>query len=88
MTKNIELIEFPTKFPIKIMGENHPVFTETILAVVQEHAPNTTQEHIQTRNSRQGNYIGCTVTVYAESQMQLDNIYLALTAHPLVKVVL
>ena len=82
------LIEFPSSFPIKIMGHKHPEFVDTILAVVCEHAPDTTHAHVQTRDSSGGNYIGCTITVRAESQEQLDNLYRTLTAHPMVKVVL
>lgn len=82
------LIDFPSSFAIKIMGAQHPEFVPTVLAVVQQHAPDTTEAHVQTRDSGSGNYIGCTVTVRAESQEQLDNLYRALTAHPMVKVVL
>ncbi len=82
------LIEFPCDFPLKVMGPQHPEFSATILNVVREHAPNTQEHHINTRPSSQGNYLGATVTVNVHSQEQLDNIYRALTAHPMVKVVL
>nr|MBP8069833.1 DUF493 domain-containing protein [Neisseria sp.] len=35
-----------------------------------------------------GNYLGATAQVNVESQEQLDKIYHALTAHPMVKMVL
>ncbi|MDO4693117.1 MAG: DUF493 family protein [Eikenella sp.] len=82
------LIEFPTDFPIKVMGAQHPEFAATVLNVVREHAPATEERHMTLRNSSGGNYLACTVTVRAESQAQLDNLYRALTAHPMVKVVL
>ncbi|QMT39684.1 HP0495 family protein [Neisseria shayeganii] len=82
------LIEFPTDFPIKVMGAQHPEFAATILNVVREHAPDTEEKHLNTRDSSKGNYLSCTVTIRAESQEQLDNLYRALTAHPMVKVVL
>lgn len=82
------IIEFPLDFPIKIMGRQHPEFTATILNVVREYAPDTGKEHITTRDSSKGNYLSATVTIRAENQEQLDNIYRALTAHPMVTMVL
>jgi putative lipoic acid-binding regulatory protein len=38
--------------------------------------------------SKAGNYLSLTCTVRATSQAQLDALYRALTAHPMVKVVL
>jgi len=43
---------------------------------------------VETRPSSGGNYTGLTVTVRAISRTQLDDIYRALTGHPMVKVVL
>lgn len=82
------LLEFPCPFPLKVMGAQHPEFAATVLDVVREHAPQTTEAHMQTRPSSSGNYLSCTVTIRADSQEQLDNLYRALTAHPMVKVVL
>lgn len=82
------LIEFPCRFPLKIMGAQHPEFEQTILTVIQVHAPDTEAHHINTRPSSKGNYIGATVQVWVHSQEQLDTIYRSLTSHPMVKVVL
>jgi putative lipoic acid-binding regulatory protein len=40
------------------------------------------------RPSKAGNYMGLTFTINATSREQLDNLYRALHAHPLVSVVL
>ena len=82
------LIEFPCTFPVKIMGAHHPEFENTILDVISEHAPDTEPHQISTRPSSKGNYLGATAQVNVESQEQLDKIYHALTAHPMVKMVL
>lgn len=82
------LIEFPTTFPLKVMGIQNPDFEQAILEAVRQYAPNTQSNNITLRPSSQGNYIGATVQVYVSNQEQLDNIYRTLTAHPLVKVVL
>lgn len=81
------LIDFPTDFKIKIMGAEHPDFVAEILKAIQQHAPNTAEQHITLRPSSGGRFVGATVTVYAENQQQLDDIYRAVTSHPMVKVV-
>jgi uncharacterized protein len=82
------LIEFPCDFPIKVMGKTHPEFTQTIVGVVRTFDPALDETTIETRPSSGGNYTGLTVTVRATSQTHLDDIYRALTGHPMVKIVL
>lgn len=82
------LLEYPVDFPIKVMGRSADGFTEAIIALVLEHAPNFDPSTIETRPSNQGNYVGLTATINATSREQLDALYRALTSHPMVKVVL
>ncbi|AJZ57738.1 MULTISPECIES: DUF493 family protein [Paraburkholderia] len=82
------LLEFPCDFPIKIMGKSHPEFADTIVTVVRQFDSEVDPARVETRPSSGGNYTGLTVTVRATSQAQLDDIYRALTGHPMVKVVL
>ncbi|HJW04467.1 MAG TPA: DUF493 family protein [Azospira sp.] len=82
------LLEFPCPFPLKIMGARHDEFAQTILAVVQQHDPGFDGATMEMRASSGGKYISLTCTVTATSQEQLDNLYRALTSHPMVKVVL
>lgn len=82
------LIEFPCDFPLKIMGARSDDFAQTIAAVVIEHAPEFDAATMGMRPSRAGNYLALTCTIRAISQEQLDALYRALSAHPLVKVVL
>ena len=82
------LLEFPCDFPIKIMGKAHTEFKDTIFKVVSVHDNEIDLSKIEERASSGGNYTGLTVTVRATSQEQLDNIYRALTGHPMVKLVL
>lgn len=85
---NESLFEFPCDFPIKVMGKAHPDFTDTIVDVVKQFDPSFDATRIETRPSSGGNYTGLTVTIRAQSREQLDDIYRALTGHPMVKVVL
>ena len=83
------LIEYPSAFPIKVMGVHSEDFVAAVVAIAQTHDPPfETDAHLQRRASSGGKYLGLTVTVTATSREQLDAIYRALTGHPLVKYVL
>lgn len=82
------LIEFPCNFPIKVMGETHDDFTASITQTIQQHMPTFDSHLIEMRGSAGGKYISLTCLVYVTSKPQLDAIYIALTSHPMVKVVL
>jgi putative lipoic acid-binding regulatory protein len=82
------LLEFPCDFPLKIMGATDAGFAQAIVEVVLKHAPDFDPASVEMRPSKAGNYLSLTCTVRATSQAQLDALYLELTAHPMVKVVL
>ncbi|HEX3382172.1 MAG TPA: DUF493 family protein [Paraburkholderia sp.] len=86
--ENDSLFEFPCDFPIKIMGKSHPEFAATIVEVVRQFDSDVDAARIETRPSSSGTYTGLTVHVRATSRAHLDDIYRALTGHPMVKVVL
>jgi putative lipoic acid-binding regulatory protein len=82
------LIEYPSDFPIKVMGAAHEDFAATVVDVVLEHDPTFHIGRMEMRPSSQGTYTSLTVTVQATSREQLDNLYRALSGHPMVKFVL
>jgi putative lipoic acid-binding regulatory protein len=82
------LIEYPSDFPIKIMGEMQDAFAQTISELVVQHDPSFHPGKMEMRPSTKGTYLSLTVTVRATSREQLDNLYRALSGHPMVKVVL
>ena len=82
------LIQYPSQFPIKVMGANVQGFAQAIVSVVQQFDPGFDAETIETRPSKAGNYLGVTVTITATSREQLDELYRTLSTHPMVKVVL
>ncbi len=82
------LIEYPSDFPIKVMGPTHEAFAVTIVDVVLEHDPTFHAGRMEVRPSAKGNYTGLTVTVRATSRTQLDDLYRALSGHPMVKIVM
>jgi putative lipoic acid-binding regulatory protein len=82
------LIEYPCLFPIKVMGLKVDGFVHAITEVAERHDPQFDASTIELRPSSSGKYLGVTLQVNATSREQLDNLYRALTAHPMVKVVL
>ena len=82
------LIEFPSLFPIKVMGAKVDGFVATMVAIAREFDPQFDETLLELRESRAGNYLGVTLTVTATSREQLDDLYRALSGHPLVKIVL
>ncbi|HQZ04024.1 MAG TPA: DUF493 domain-containing protein [Thauera sp.] len=82
------LIEYPCDFPIKAMGARVDGFAQAVIEVVLSHAPDFDPAGVEMRPSSKGNYLAVTCTFRAVSQAQVDAVYQALTAHPMVKVVL
>ena len=82
------LIEYPSRFPIKVMGAHVEGFVEAIAIVAQQFDPAFDAATIERRPSKAGNYLGLTITVTATSREQLDELYRTLSTHPMVKVVL
>jgi putative lipoic acid-binding regulatory protein len=82
------LLEFPCDFPLKIMGLADAALAQVVLAVVVRHAPGFDGASMEMRASSGGKYVSLTCTIKATSKAQLDALYMELTAHPLVKVVL
>ena len=82
------LIEYPSRFPIKVMGSNVDGFVHAITAIARRFDPEFDAATIELRPSSGAKYLGVTITVNATSREQLDELYRTLSTHPLVKVVL
>ena len=82
------LIEYPSQFPIKVMGANVEGFAEAVVRVAQQFDPGFDPATLERRPSRSGTYLGLTITITATSREQLDELYRTLSTHPMVKVVL
>jgi len=82
------MIEYPSQFPIKIMGAKVEGFVEAMTQIAIRFDPAFDASTIELRDSRGGNYLGITITITATSREQLDELYRSLSTHPMVKVVL
>lgn len=85
-TKFDELLEFPCKFPFKVLGVADPSLPERIVEVLQQHAPGTYSPTVQP--SAKGNYHSVRVTVTAHSKEHIEAMYTALGKIELVRYVL
>ena len=89
MTTNSEsLIVYPSRFPIKVMGQRVDGFVHAVTVIAQAFDPGFDARTIELRESSGGKYLGVTITVTATSREQLDALYRTLSTHPMVKVVL
>jgi len=86
--RKASLIEYPSAFPIKVMGANVDGFVHAVTHIAKQFDPAFDASTVALRDSKAGNYLGVTITVTATSREQLDDIYRALSSHPMVKVVL
>ncbi|OGA49847.1 MAG: hypothetical protein A3F74_11090 [Betaproteobacteria bacterium RIFCSPLOWO2_12_FULL_62_58] len=81
-------LEYPCDFPIKILGHTRAGFAQTILEVVQRHAPDFDGATLQMKASKRGKYLSITCVIRATSREQLDALYQELCDHPMVVMVL
>ncbi len=82
------LINYPSAFPIKVMGAKVEGFVAALTHVAHQFDPVFDASTIELRESKGGKYLGVTLTVTATSREQLDELYRTLSSHPMVKVVL
>lgn len=82
------LIEYPSLFPIKVMGVKVDGLVHAISMIARQFDPDFDASTIELRESKGGKYLGVTITVMATSREQLDELYRTLSTHPMVKVVL
>ena len=75
------LIEYPSAFPIKVMGAHVEGFVDAVVAVAVQFDPGFDRACVETRPSKGGNYLGVTITVTATSREQLDELYQIGRAH-------
>jgi len=68
-------IEYPCRYPIKVMGLDVDEFSTAIVDIVRQHAPELTEEDINFRPSRHGKYLAVNVIITARSLVQIQAIF-------------
>lgn len=81
-------IEFPCRYPVKVMGENRDDFAALVVAIGQRHAPEIDAEAVSQRSSRNGRWLAVTLVIEARSEEQLRALHEDLKATGRVTLVL
>ncbi len=82
------LIEYPSRFPIKVMGLNADGFVRAMTTIAERFDPAFDAATVELRPSKSDKYLGVTLIITATSREQLDELYRTLSTHPMVKMVL
>ncbi len=85
-TKFDELLEFPCKFPFKVLGVAHEDLPNQVVEVVQKHAPGDYTTTV--KPSSKGNYHSVTIYVTVTSKEHVETLYTELGNIELVRHVL
>lgn len=64
-----------------MMGRDQGSFRQAALELVGRHVGNIEESAVKSAPSRNGNFLSITITIEAQSQQQLDNIYNDLSNH-------
>ncbi|AWB68279.1 hypothetical protein C2869_18490 [Saccharobesus litoralis] len=76
-TKFDELLEFPCRFPFKVVGYTDPKLVDNIMLVLQQHAPG--EYSPKTKDSGKGTYQSVTIDVTVTSKEHVETLYQALS---------
>ena len=71
MSESTDLLQFPTDYPIKVVGRPSPEFRAHIHAIFLKHVPNIETDRITERLSENGNYLSISYIIVAESREQV-----------------
>ena len=74
------LQEFPSEFPIKVMGRHDSDLRALTQAIIERHTGPMNDSSVRVRTSGDGNFLAVTYMVLATSREELDAIYRELTA--------
>jgi hypothetical protein len=66
------LLEFPTDYPIKIIGRPSDEFRARVHAIVLRHAPQLEPERVTERLSENGNFLSISYRIRADSREQVE----------------
>lgn len=65
------LLEFPTDYPLKVIGRPSDEFRARVHAIVMRHVPLLEPERVTERLSENGNFLSISYLIRAESREQV-----------------
>ena len=81
-------IVFPCAYPIKVLGRAGSTFQPAVMSVFNQYAAGFSELDVLVKDSRNGTFQSITVTIEAQSEEQLRQIYQDLMDTGLVSMVL
>ena len=88
MVSDTPLLNFPTDYPIKVIGRPTAEFRARIHAIVLRHVPAIEASHVTEHLSKNGNYLSISYAIRADSREQVTALAADLTACPEVLLVI
>ncbi len=71
----LDLIEYPSLFPLKVFGKPDDELEATVLGLVKIRCPQAEHIEVSKRASKNGKYVALTLTFMVYSQQQIRDIY-------------
>ncbi|MCP4491041.1 MAG: DUF493 domain-containing protein [Gammaproteobacteria bacterium] len=71
----LDLIEYPSRFPLKVFGKPGTELEAIVLGLVKTHCPQAEYIEVSQRASKNGKYIALTLTFTVHNQRQIRDIY-------------
>jgi uncharacterized protein len=65
------LLQFPTDYPIKVVGRPSDEFRARVHAIMLRHAPSLDPDQVTERFSENGNFLSISYMIRAESREQI-----------------
>lgn len=78
------LLEFPVRFPIKVMGKNTQEFRDFVARIAREKIVPADFIEISARPSKNGQFLALNILATFHDKSSIDAVYQALTGNPLV----
>lgn len=86
--ENQPIIEYPIQFPLKVIGLDKADFAEFAIEIVRRHVPELLEENITSRLSGGDKYHSVSFEFIAVSREQVDALYVELSSHKRVLMIL
>lgn len=81
-------IEFPCRYPIKVLGHNDENFKSVVVEIMTTHAGVISDSDVTLKPSAKGTFVSVTVIITATGEVQLTAIFEELKATGRVKMVI
>jgi uncharacterized protein len=83
-----DALQFPTDYPVKVLGRPSPEFRTRVHAIVLKHVPDTPSDRVSERLSENGNFISISYNLHMQNREQVVALVNELQACELVMMVL